>query len=139
MIEYLFFNVEISQKFTAMLEQKGVAWEEKTEDVQEALCINVSEDINDELWDKLDSIYDDLSDEDQALLEASLADEDDHQLNTAGIYIQLKNGSQTIAKINPDIMNRMLNVITMDEFNDFIEAVVSSVEQPDDRAFCKRS
>lgn len=139
MIEYLFFNDEISNKFIALLKQKNIAWEEKKEDVHEAICINVSEDIGDVLWDELDTIYDGLSDEDQRLLEASLADEEnDENLNTAGIYIQLKNGSQTIAKINPDVMNRMLGVIDMEEFNDFIEAIVSSVEQPDDRAICQK-
>ncbi len=139
MIEYLFFNSEISKQFIAILEQKGVAWEEKKEDVQESICINVSEDIGDALWDELDTIYDDLSDKDQLLLETALADdEDDDQLNAAGIYIQLKDGSQTIAKINPDVMNRMLSVIDMEEFNDFIEAIVSSVEKPDDSAICQK-
>ena len=139
MIEYLFFNSEISQQFIVILEQKGVAWEEKKEDVQEAICINVSEDIADALWDELDTIYDDLSDKDQLLLETALADDEgDDQLNVAGIYIQLKDGSQTIAKINPEVMNRMLSVIDMEEFNDFIEAIVSSVEKPDDRAICQK-
>jgi len=138
MIEYLFFTSETSDKFTAILEQKGVVWEKKTEDVQEAICINVSEDIGDTLWDELDTLYDDLSDEEQLLLEASLADEEGEQLNTAGIYIQLKGGSQTIAKINPEVMNRMLSVIDIEEFNDFIEAIVSSVEKPDDSAICQK-
>jgi hypothetical protein len=139
MIEYLFFTSEMSDKFIVILEQKGVAWEKKTEDVQEAICLNVSEDIDDTLWDELDVLYDDLSDEEQLLLETSLADdEDDNQLNSAGIYIQLEDGSQTIAKINPDVMNRMLSVIDMEEFNDFIEAIVSSVEKPDDRAICQK-
>jgi hypothetical protein len=139
MIEYLFFTSEMSDKFIVILEQKGVAWEKKTEDVQEAICINVSEDIDDALWDELDVLYDDLSDEEQLLLETSLADdEDDNQLNSAGIYIQLEDGSQTIAKINPDVMNRMLSVIDMEEFNDFIEAIVSSVEKPDDSAICQK-
>ncbi len=35
-------------------------------------------------------------------------------------------------------MNRILDVISMDEFNDFIEAIVSSVENPDDSAICQK-
>lgn len=142
MIEYLFFTSEISNKFIVILEQKGIVWEKEKEEIQEGICINVSEDIGDVLWDELDTIYDDLSDEDQLLLEASLVDDDDddtdNELNAAGIYIQLEDGSQTIAKINPDVMNRMLSVIDMDEFNDFIEAIVSSVEKPDDSAICQK-
>lgn len=138
MIEYLFFNITISYRFIALLKQKGVAWQEKKEDVQDAICICVSEDIGDDLWDELDDIYDQLSDEDQRLLEQSLAEEDKDQLNTAGIYIQLKNGQQTIAHINPDVINRMLSVINIEEFNTFIEAIVSSVEEPDNRGLCQR-
>ena len=143
MIEYLFFTSEISNKFIVILEQKGIVWEKEKEEIQEGICINVSEDIGDVLWDELDTIYDDLSDEDQLLLEASLVDDDNdtgngNELNAAGIYIQLEDGSQTIAKINPDVMNRMLSVIDMDEFNNFIEAIVSSVEKPDDSAICHK-
>jgi len=35
-------------------------------------------------------------------------------------------------------MNRMLDVISMDEFNDFVEAIVTSVESPDDSAICQK-
>ena len=136
MIEYLFFNTEISLKFIALLKQKGVAWEEAKEDVHESIIIKVSEDIGDELWDELDEDYDDLSEKDQLLLEASM--KDDNDVSTAGIYIQLKGGKQTVANINPDVMNRMLKVINMEEFNEFIEVIVNSVEEPDDTAICQR-
>lgn len=136
MIEYLFFNAEISMKFIALLKQKEVEWEEAKENVHGSIILRVSEDIGDELWDELDDTYDDLSEEDQLLLEAAMADDDD--VSTAGIYIQLKGGKQTVADINPDVMNRMLKVISMEEFNDFIEVIVNSVEEPDDTAICQR-
>ena len=136
MIEYLFFNAEISIKFIALLKQKKMVWEEAKEDVQESIIIKVSEDIGDELWDELDEIYDNLSEEDQLLLEATMTDDND--VSAAGIYIQLKEGKQTVANINPDVMNRMLKVINMEEFNEFIEVIVNSVEEPDDTGICQR-
>lgn len=136
MIEYLFFNAEISMKFIALLKQKKVDWEEGKEDVHGSIILRVSEDIEEDLWDELDNVYDDLSEEDQLLLEAAMADDDD--VSTAGIYIQLKGGKQTVADINPDVMNRMLKVISMEEFNAFIEVIVNSVEEPDDTAICQR-
>lgn len=136
MIEYLFFNAEISMKFIALLKQKEVEWEEAKENVHGSIILRVFEDIGDEIWDELDDTYDDLSEEDQLLLEAAMADDDD--VSTAGIYIQLKGGKQTVADINPDVMNRMLKVISMEEFNDFIEVIVNSVEEPDDTAICQR-
>ncbi len=135
MIEYLFFNKEISLKFLEILKQKEVEWEEELEAVQDAISIKVSEDIGDDLWDELDDIFDTLTVEDQMMLE-SLVD-DDGLVSTAGIYLQLAGGKQTVAKINPDTMNKMLEVITMEEFNEFIEVIVSSVEEPDDSPICK--
>ena len=64
--------------------------------------------------------------------------EDNSKVNTAGIYIQLINDRQTIAQVNPEVMNRMLKKISMDEFNEFVEAIVSSVEKPDESALCNR-
>lgn len=135
MIEYLFFNSEISLKFIERLKQKNIEWQEEVEAVQEAISIKVSEEIDDDLWDELDDIFDELTVEDQMMLEAE--GDDDNLVSTAGIYLQLADGKQTIAKINPATMNKILEVISMVEFNEFIEVIVSSVENPDDSAICK--
>ncbi len=135
MIEFLFFNKAISEKFIALLRQNNIDWIEETEAVQEAINIKISEDIGDALWDELDDFYEILTAEDQLLLEQNVNDDD--LVSTAGIYLQLADGKQTIAKIKPDVMNRMLEVISIDEFNDFIETIVSSVENPDDTPICK--
>lgn len=135
MIEYLFFNRSICLKFLDVLKHKGVDWQEEIEAVQDAISIKVSEDIGDELWDELDEIYDTLSVEDQMLLEQQV--EDENLQAAAGIYLQLADGKQTIAKVNPQTMNRILEAISMDEFNEFLEVIVSSVENPDDSPICK--
>jgi hypothetical protein len=136
MLEYLFFNSVFAAKFTQLLKDKSLGFEQQTESVQDAILITTSEDIDDDLWDEIDEAYDDLSAQDQLLLQSKL--DDDSKINAAGIYIQLKDDQQTIARIDPDVMNRMLETISMDEFNTFIEAIVSSVEVPDETPFCER-
>ncbi len=136
MLEYLFFNSVFAEKFTHKLKEKSLDFEQKVESVQNAILITTSEDIDDDLWDEIDETYDNLSEQDQQLLQSKL--DDDNKVNIAGIYIQLKDNQQTIATIDPDVMNRMLENISMDEFNAFIEAVVSSVEDPNDTPFCER-
>lgn len=136
MLEYLFFNTVFAEKFIHILEQHGLPYQQQHESVQNAILITTSEDLDDDLWDRIDEAYDDLSEQDQKLLQSKL--DDDSKIHAAGIYIQLKDDQQTIARINPDVMNRMLEKISMDEFNAFIEAVVQSVEQPDDSPFCEK-
>ena len=137
MLEYLFFNQPVADKFIAYLKGKNLAWEQKNDPMLESIVIETPEEIEDDLWDELDDFHESLGAEDQKLLEAELAN-DETETNAAGIYIQLANGKQTVAQINPDVMNRMLDVISMDEFNDFIETIVSSVEKPDDAPICEQ-
>ncbi|MCK5725533.1 MAG: hypothetical protein KAH22_01765 [Thiotrichaceae bacterium] len=138
MIEYLFFNKKISKLFTQIVQEKGIVWQQDHEAVQDAIIIKIPEDeISDELWDELDKRYDELSDQDQHLLEQEEALGDDQ--SAAGIYLQLANGKQTIAKVDPAIMNRILGVLSIEEFNEFLEVIVSSVENPDDTAICQNS
>jgi len=136
MLEYLFFNAVFAQKFIRVLKQHSLPYVQKVEAVQDAILITTPEDLDDELWDTIDEVYDDLSEQDQQLLQSKL--DDGNNIDAAGIYIQLKDNQQTIAKINPDVMNRMLEKISMDEFNAFIEAIVASVEVPDDTPFCEQ-
>lgn len=136
MLEYLFFNAVFAQKFILILKQHALPFEQQTESVQDSILITTPEDLDDALWDAIDEAYDDLSEQDQQLLQSKL--DDDSKVNAAGIYIQLKDDQQTIANIDPDVMNRMLEKISMDEFNAFIEAIVSAVEVPDDTPFCEK-
>ena len=43
-----------------------------------------------------------------------------------------------MAKVDPSMMNRILGVLTIDELNEFLEVIVSSVEKPDDSAICQQ-
>jgi hypothetical protein len=137
MLEYLFFNQQVADKFIKFLSLKELPWEQYIDPMLGSIVIKTPEDIEDALWDELDDYHEILGPEDQKLIEETLEGVDS-ETNAAGIYIQLANGSQTVAQINPDVMNRMLDVISMDEFNDFVETIVSSVEAPDDSPICEK-
>lgn len=135
-LEYLFFTRSVADQFIAALQQHTLDYSEEIEAVQAAIIIKVAEGIDEELWDELDELYDELSIQDQALLEE--ATEDDNAHSAAGIYLQLASGQQTIAPVDPDVVNRILAVLSLDELNQFIDTIVKSVEQPDDSAICQR-
>lgn len=135
-LEYLFFTQGIASKFIKELEARELPYTQQTEPVQNAIVLQISESVDDDLWDELDDLYDVLSDEDQAILEAGM--EDESSRSAAGIYLQLQDGSQTLAQVNPEVMNRILSVISMDELNDFVDTIVRSVENPDDSPICQR-
>lgn len=135
-LEYLFFTPSIADKFIEALQAHNLHFEREIEPVQGAIVLKIAEGVEDDLWDELDNLYDELSEVDQALVEAGIDDEDGK--STAGIYLQLANGNQTIAQVDPDVMSRILKVITTDELNSFVDTIVRSVETPDDSPICKR-
>ncbi|MFZ1386653.1 MAG: hypothetical protein WBP46_09945 [Thiolinea sp.] len=135
-LEYLFFNRIVADQFAEALVKYGLPYEEEIEAVQEAIVFKIDESVDPAIWDALDDLYDELSVADQALLEDEVEDDSAH--SAAGIYLQLANGQQTIAQVDADMVNRILSVLSLDEFNQFVEIIVKSVEQPDDSAICQR-
>lgn len=135
-LEYLFFTQSIANKFIAALQKWGISYTQTQEAVQGGIVLKIAETEAEAYWDELDALYDDLSAEDLNLLEAGL--EDGNAKSTAGVYLQLQGGKQTVAQVDPNIMNRILSVISVEEFNAFIEIIVQSVEQPDDTPICKQ-
>ncbi|MBK8455249.1 MAG: hypothetical protein WAQ53_07305 [Thiofilum sp.] len=135
-IEYLFFTPQAADQFRQHLQQYAIDWQEERESVQNAMVFKVSEAIDPSIWDALDRLFDDLSAEDQRFTEQAL--EDDTAASAVGLYLQLTNGQQTVAKVDPDVVNRILSVLSVEELNQFLEVIVSSVEQPDDSAICQR-
>ncbi len=135
-IEYLFFNQSICSRFTQFLSDKSISWIEGIEPVNDAILIQVIESEIEQCWDELDNFYDNLSFEDQKLLEEDEQHEDD--VSTAGVHFNLKNGQQAIASVNPQVLNRMLKVVSFDEFSDFVDAIAKSAEEQDSRSICQR-
>ncbi|HMT93182.1 hypothetical protein [uncultured Thiothrix sp.] len=135
-LEYLFFTRTIADQFAAALQERLIAYQEVIEAVQEAIVFKVPESVGEQLWDELDDLYDELSVADQALLEAAI--EDDTAQAAAGVYLQLANGQQTIAQVDPALVNRILSVLSLEEFNQFLDTLVKSVEQPNAAAICQR-
>ena len=134
MLEYLFFSKAIALQFKQWLEAQGIDYTEGVEPIQEAPLIFIAE-PDDDLWDKVDAFYDELAEEDQAQMERGEGNPDDK--SKAGIYIQLSGDRQTVAQVDPELLNRILTVLSMDELSDFVDSIVTSVESPDDCAICK--
>ncbi|WP_298607185.1 hypothetical protein [uncultured Thiothrix sp.] len=135
-LEYLFFTRAIADQFASALSEHSVDYQEEIEAVQEAIVFKIPESIGQPLWDELDDLYDELSIADQALLEEAV--EDENAQTAAGLYLQLANGQQTIAQVDPALVNRILSVLSLEEFNQFLDTIVKSVEQPNDSAICQR-
>lgn len=129
MLEYVFFDERLRDEFVTFVRDQGSVCEVRDDD--DALIALVPEDIDDETGDRIDAHYDHLLGETAALFEDSL------DKSVSGIQITLKNGTPCTIRLRPEIMNKALEGLTLDEFNELVETIASAVENPDSGPICK--
>jgi hypothetical protein len=131
MLEYVFFDAAIRQKFADFLAENNVEY--RLNDADEGCLAEVPEDLDDELADAIDHCYEVLLQETAELLEGT---EDGLEKNVAGVQIALADGSPCTVRLNPDLLARVLNCISMEELRDMAQAIAEGVENPDNRPLC---
>lgn len=130
MLEYVFFAEETRSRFVDFLNTRVI-------DVQlaeaDGLLVGIPEDIDDELAEQIDELYDELQFADAALLEAS---EDGLEKQAAGVRIQLRNGDACTVRIATGLMGRLLASLSPEELRDLVQDIARQVEDPDDLPIC---
>ena len=134
MLEFIFFHQNISKLFTDFIAGLGIEY--RVKDAAETITVSVSEDVDDELVEKIEDEYDRLLDLSRDLTDSEEGESRDNY-QKASLLITLKNGEISYAHVDTDMVNRMLEVISTTELNQFIEAVADAVENPDDRSYCQ--
>ena len=133
MLEYIFFHDEPRKQFIQYLAQQDIAYVEQNDSM--GMVVAVPEDMGEEIEDAIETHYDKLMENAEELLnEGGEAAEKD----VAAITITLDDGKTIYASVSPDVINRVLGVITTQELNDLVNSIVTSVLNPDDRPLCRR-
>lgn len=131
MLEYVFFDESIRNKFADFLREKGVDFRLTDED---GACIaEVPEDLDDEIGDAIDNCYEILLQETAELIEGT---DDALEKNVAGIQVALADGSSCTIRMDPNLLARVLNCISMEELRDMAQTIAEGVENPDNRPLC---
>ena len=135
MLEYVFFDERPRDQFVTFLQQKSV--ELKLEEDEGLLKVWISEDLDDDLDEAIEDFYDDMMALNQQLYEDENNDAE-VGYNAAGIVLELNTGDNVYAQVNPELLGRIMTVVTPDEFNTVVNAIVEAVENPDARTPCQR-
>ena len=133
MLEYIFFHKQLLEQFVEQLERLNIPCE--TRDDAMGLVAGVSDDLDDALVEQVDEVYDALMDDAEKLFDV---DEKTDEMQSAAFCIKLKNGDSVDAPINTALLKRILTVLSYEELNELVKAIVDSVENPDHRPFCQR-
>ncbi len=136
MLDYIFFDTVLARKFKNHLTKVGIEFQTEKDDdfgsVQGEI-VSITDETSDEILDKLQTLYDELQEEMEQILEQG---GDGLSMNAAGMKVQLKNGSMCTLRVEPAIVTRILTVLEFDELQAFIDNIAKSVEEPDDGHFC---
>lgn len=131
MMEYIFFNAEIAERFTEFARLIGAGCEERSDSM--GLVVAVPEDLDDELGNRLDTYYAHLLDEQAEMVEQSEPD----LKHAAAINITLADGRPCAIRIEPALMNRLMGCLSIDEIHQLATTIARSVENPDNRPLCQ--
>lgn len=135
MLEYVFFDERPRDQFVNFLQEKAV--ELKLEEDEGLLKVWISEDLDDDIDEAIEDFYDDMMALNQQLYEDE-NNEAEVGYNAAGIVLELNTGENVYAQVDPELLGRIMTVVTPDEFNTVVNAIVEAVENPDVRTPCQR-
>jgi hypothetical protein len=130
MIEYIFFDAALRDKFVAFAEQHGVPCTTTHDSM--GLEVAIPEDLPDDLADELEACYDTLQDEHEAQSEKN------GDLNRlAGFRFNLPNGQSRMLPLQTEIANRLLANFSLEEIQGLFDAVADCTLNQSDEHLCK--
>jgi hypothetical protein len=130
MIEYIFFEAALRDKFVAFAEQRGVPC--TASDDSMGLLVAIPEDVPEKLSDEIEEYYESLEDEQEAL---SQAEGDLNRL--AGFNFTLPDGQQRMLPLPSEMANRLLEHFSMEEIQGLLSATAECTLNPLSEHLCK--
>lgn len=129
MIEYIFFEATLRDKFVAYAEQRGVPCSSTDDNM--GLVVAVPEDLDEALADELEAYYDTLEDEQE-----ELSREDGDLKRLAGFRFNLPDGQSRMLPLQTDMANRLMANFTLEEIQGLFDAVAYCTLNPNDEHLC---
>ncbi|WP_290677732.1 hypothetical protein [Halothiobacillus sp. 15-55-196] len=134
MYEFTFLTSDRGENFINHLKTLGITATSRVDPINESVTnVAIPDDIDDNLLDQIEAWYEEETSRNEA---AARALEDDGDIVSAGIWVQLEDGGSSLARVDPSIMNRILTVLTPDELGHFVSVIADAVEHPDVTPIC---
>ncbi|MBS4098723.1 MAG: hypothetical protein KGZ83_18020 [Sulfuricella sp.] len=130
MIDYIFFDAGLCGQFIEKARKLGVAAIESHDEM--GINVALPEDLPDDVGEALEAFYDELLEQQAALVEAN----EPTLRHAAGIHIDLCDGSPCLIRIEPALMNRLLSVLSIEELHQLVTGIAHAVENPVSAPIC---
>lgn len=139
-MEYVFFDKPLADRFQQFCETLGVECKTEqslTHTEDESFTIFIADNLADELTNKIEDEYSEMLFGEQAAQIEGNSDEG-ALADACGVQVQLQSGEFTNIAIKPDIMNKILSVLSTEELQSFLAQVAEDIENPKSGPICSR-
>lgn len=133
MFEYIFSHKKLSDAFCEQLDALVITHTSRDDEL--GFVVSTPEDLETELMDQVEDLYDRLMEQSEKMLDAESEVAGKH---VAAITLNLADGRVAYAMVRPELLNKLLGVLTFDELNELVGAITQGVECPDERPVCQR-
>lgn len=130
MIEYIFFDSALRDKFMAYAEQRNVPCTAIDDNM--GLVVTIPEEIPEVLLDELEECYDKLQDR-----QADLSRETGDFRHLAGFHFNLPDGQSRMLPLQPDLANRLMASFSLEEIRSLFDAVAHCALNPNVEHLCQ--
>lgn len=141
LMEYVFFDESLAKRFQTYCEQLGAITEleaDVTHTDDDSFTIKVTDNLDEALTEQIEEQYGDmLFGEQAAQIEGN--DSEGALADACGVQVQLQSGQFTTVAIHPEIMNKILSVLSVDELQQFLAQVAEDIENPKKGPICARN
>lgn len=132
-MDYSFFDDALQARFTTQLDQLGVAWSVAA-DPMGGNCVTTSDDLDDDVSDQVEEIYDALLDEQAQLAEANA---EWVKRRVAGVQVTLPNGEPRTIALDSHTSNRLLENFSAEEVQQLVQAIADALSRDYYGPLCK--
>jgi hypothetical protein len=133
MLEYVFFDQRPWQDFIDYVTRLGVPVETAQDD--EEWLVYLPEELDDETDEMVEARYEILFEMNERLIAEQ---QGSAHVDVAGININLMDGRVVLAEVDPKLINRLLQVVSIEELGEFVSAIAQAVEQGNEQPLCQR-
>ncbi|MEO1750946.1 hypothetical protein [Thiofaba sp. EF100] len=135
-IEFAFLHPGAHERFLEAARARGLtaSWHEDAIGTGATIVRVQEEGLTPEIEDELEALALELDEEGQSWADAIGGDV---RLSAVGIVVHLADGSQSLARVEPDMVRRILTVLSPEELGQFVAKIADAVENPDDSPLCK--
>lgn len=124
MLEYVFFDQRPFDQFSEYVKGMGLTPASRVSDRDEYL-VELPEDMNEAVMESVEAYYEQMMGMSEALL---AVDANEEHYSAAAIQVSLSGGENTLASADPELLKKILTVLSYDELGVFVDSIAHAVE-----------